>query len=220
MMYWALVIPWFFVSISFGQTDPWKNVYTQSAWAERDKWQRADELIQLLKLNKGGTVADVGCHEGYMTFKLSKVVGDAGKVYAVDVEEQKLEKVNQYASAQKINNVITVKGEYDDPKLPLGAFDAIIIIDTYHEMDDHDEILQHLKTALKKGGKLLLCEPIADSRRKASRSEQEGRHELDIRFALQDLTRAGFKIVKQQDPFVDREKIKGDKMWVIVAEKP
>lgn len=219
MAYRLLILLSFVFSISFGQSDPWKNVYTQSGWAERDHWQRTDELIQLLKLKEGGVVADVGCHEGYMTFKLSKAVGHAGKVYAVDVEEERLEKLKKHAASQKVQNVVTVKGEYDNPKLPTGILDGIVIIDTYHEMDHHDEILRHLKNSLKKGGRLLICEPIADDRRNDSRSDQEKRHELGMRYALEDLIKAGFKIITQQDPFIDRERVKGDKMWLIVAEK-
>jgi predicted methyltransferase len=86
-------------------------------------------------------------------------------------------------------------------------------------MDDHDEILQHILKALKPGGRLVLCEPIAESRRDAKRSEQEAKHELGMSYALEDLKKAGFKISFQKDPFIDRTKEKGDKMWVIVGEK-
>jgi hypothetical protein len=50
--------------------------------------------------------------------------------------------------------------------------------------------------------------------------EQEGRHELAMKYAVEDLRRAGFLIREQTDRFIDREKIKGDKMWVVVASKP
>ncbi|MDZ7648339.1 MAG: hypothetical protein U5K54_14780 [Cytophagales bacterium] len=73
----------------YGQ-DSWKDVYKESAWADRDRWQKAEELIGYLNLNAGATVGDVGCHEGYMTVKLAKAVGSAGKIYAVDVEQSKL----------------------------------------------------------------------------------------------------------------------------------
>jgi ubiquinone/menaquinone biosynthesis C-methylase UbiE len=165
-------------------------------------------------------VADIGCHQGYMSFKLSKVVSTDGKVYAVDVEQNKLDKVDEYAKRNSINNVITVKGDYDDPHLQPGAFDGVLILDTYHEMDDHDEILMHVKAALKPGGRLVICEPIAESRRNLSRSEQEGRHELAMKFAVEDLRRAGFEIMEQTDRFIDREKVKGDKMWIVVASRP
>jgi SAM-dependent methyltransferase len=80
-----------------------------------------------------------------------------------------------------------VKGDYDNPKLPANSLDAAIILDTYHEMDDHNEILQHIKTSLKNGGRLILCEPIAEARKKLTRVEQEKRHEIGMNFALEDL---------------------------------
>lgn len=213
------IILFLLFTITASAQDPWKNIYSKPAWEARDKWQRADELISLMKITEGSHVADIGCHEGYMTFKLARVVNVSGKVYAVDVDQSKLTKLDSYITEKKLTNIQTVKGDYDDPKLPQEHLDGVIILDTYHEMDDHDEILQHVKTALKKGGRLVICEPIADERRKASRSVQEGKHELGMRYALEDLTKAGFRIIHQKDPYVDRTKEKGDKMWVIVAEK-
>lgn len=203
---------------SFAQ-DQWKNVYTESAWAERDKWQRADELIRQLNIKSGSKVADIGSHEGYMTVKLSSIVGSKGKVLAVDVSQSKLDKLKDHLVKRSITNVELIKGDYDNPKLPVTSLDAVIILDTYHEMDEHDKILQHIKASLKSGGRLVLCEPIADERRKLVRKEQEAKHELSMNFALEDLQKAGFTILKQQDPFVDRSKEKGDKMWLIVAVK-
>lgn len=196
--------------------DSWKDVYTESAWADRDRWQKADELIRQLNLKATSHVADVGCHQGYMTVKLA---AKAEKVYAVDVEQPKLDKLNAILIKRSIKNVTTIKGDYDDPKLEANTLDGVIILDTYHEMDDHDKILHHVLAALKPGGRLVLCEAIAESRRKESRSVQEGKHELGMNFALDDLRKAGFIILKQQDPFVDRTSEKGDKMWLIVAVK-
>jgi len=198
--------------------DPWKDVYKESAWADRDKWQKSNELIRYLQIRSGSQVADVGCHEGYMSFKLANAVGKEGKVYSVDVKQEKLDKLNEHAQARQVENIITVKGDYDNPKLPINTLDAVIIMDTYHEMDDHDKILKHILAALKPGGRLILCEPIAKERRDASREDQEARHELDMSHALNDLKEAGFGIIKQQDPFIDRTE-KGDIMWLIVAGK-
>jgi precorrin-6B methylase 2 len=215
----SLITLFLFITFFGFSQDQWKNVYTESAWAERDQWQKPQELIKQLNIKKGSVVADVGSHEGYMTFKLSDAVGETGKVYAVDIEQSKLNKLQAHITQRKVNNIILTKGENDNPKLPADSFDAIIILDTYHEMKDHDKILQHLKTALKQEGRLVLCEPIADERRKSMRAGQESKHELGMSFALDDLQKAGFKIVNKQDPFADREKIKGDKMWLIVAMK-
>jgi precorrin-6B methylase 2 len=205
-------------SLALHAQDSWKDVYKESAWADRDRWQKAPELLQYLNLKTSSHVADVGCHEGYLTVKLAALV-NTGRVYAVDVEQPKLDKLKTNLANRKLENVTIIKGDYDNPKLPANTLDAVIIVDTYHEMDEHDKILQHLKTALKIGGRLVLCEPIAEARREGTREEQERKHELNINFALADLKAAGFTIIKQQDPFVDRTKEKGDKMWLIVAEK-
>jgi ubiquinone/menaquinone biosynthesis C-methylase UbiE len=198
------------------QVDSYKNVYTQSAWEDRDKWQKADEIIRKMEIDKNSVVADIGCHEGYMSFKLAAA---AKIVYAVDVDQWKLNVIKQYSEKTKVSNIITVKGDYDDPKLSGNSVDAVIILDTYHEMKDHDKILQHILASLKKGGRLVICEPIAESRRKLARADQERKHELGMNYALEDLEKAGFTIQEKTDPFVDREKAKGDKMWIIVATK-
>ena len=199
--------------------DPWKNIYSQHAWAERDKWQKPEALIKLLDIGKGGAVADIGSHEGYMTFKLAQHVGQHGVVFAVDLDESKLEKLRRRATDQNLEQIQVIHGTAADPKLPENALDGVIILDTYHEMDAHEEVLQHIKRALKRDGRLLICEPIADERKAMSRREQERKHELALDFALADLKKAGFKIIFQKDNFIDRTKQKGDRMWVIVAGK-
>lgn len=218
MRFLTIVVLIFVCGCAYGQ-DPWKNIYSQHAWEARDKWQKPDELIGLMKVAPGSQVADVGCHEGYMTFKLAREVGANGVVYAVDVEAGKIEKVRKRAAENNITQIKVIKGDYDDPRLPGGNLDAVIILDTYHEMDHHDEMLLHIKNSLKRGGRLVICEPIADSRRKLTRVEQERKHELGMAYALTDLKKAGYKILYQMDIFIDRTKEKGDKMWVIVAIK-
>lgn len=218
-MKFTIGILFLFLSGSSPAQDPWKNIYSGQAWAARDKWQRSEDLLRMLKISHGSRVADIGCHEGYMTFKLARQVGETGLVYAVDLEQGKLDKVRKRADENGIAQIRTVKGERDNPKLPPGVLDAVIILDTYHEMAAHAKILQHVRTSLKRGGRLLICEPIADDRRSLSRSEQEKKHEIALEFALADVKDAGLTIIYQKDNFVDRTKEKGDRMWVIVAEK-
>jgi ubiquinone/menaquinone biosynthesis C-methylase UbiE len=199
--------------------DPWKDIYKESAWEQRDSWQRAAEIIKKLNIKGGSKVADIGSHEGYFTMKLSKVVGETGKVYAVDISKDKIEKLKRHLGERNIHNVDAILGEEDDPNLPNNSLDAVLIVDTYHEMDEHQQILAHVKSALKPKGRLLLCEPITENRKQSTRAEQEKKHELGMSYALEDLKQAGFKIIFQQESFVDRVKEKGDKMWLIVCEK-
>lgn len=211
----------FFLLIAYATLaqNPYTDVYKESAWAERDNWQKPLDIIRLMNIKAGSVVADVGCHEGYLTVKLADVVGSSGKVYAVDVEQHKLDRLKKNLAERMLSNVSVIKGDYDNPKLPAESLDAVIILDTYHEMDDHDEILQHIKISLKPGGRLVICEPIADERKNLSRAEQERKHELAMKFTLDDLDKAGFQVILRQENFVDRTAVKGDRMWVVVAKK-
>src|SRR6185436_16897626 len=97
---------------------------------------------------------------------------------------------------------------------------AVVILDTYHEIDAHDAVLSRIWTSLKPGGRLVIVDPIANERRSMSRSDQERKHELAMSFALGDLKHAGFTILRNEDRFIDRSKEKGDMMWIIVVTKP
>ena len=206
-------------SIHSHAQDPWKDVYRESAWKQRDSWQRPEEIIRKLNIKVGDKVADVGCHEGYFTIKLSEKVGTKGTVYAVDISKDKMDKLKNHLDERKITNVNVILGEENNPRLPTLALDGVLIVDTYHEMDKHQEILQRIKNALKPGGRLVLCEPISAERKNLSRADQEKKHELGINYALEDLKKEGYKIIFQQESFVDRTVEKGDKMWIIVGEK-
>ncbi|MBS1542776.1 MAG: methyltransferase domain-containing protein [Bacteroidetes bacterium] len=213
-MRWAILL--LFTWVTAAAQDQWKNVYTESAWKDRDRWQKPEELIRMLNLKKDSEVADLGCHEGYMTVKLAGVV-TSGHVHAVDLNATRLSQLKSHLASRQISNVETIQGNVSDPHLPANKLDALVILDAYHEMTSHQEILAHIKRALKPGGRLLICEPIADERRKLTRSEQQGKHEIGLSFVLEDLAKAGFEVVKQADPFIDRSREKGDMMWVILA---
>lgn len=199
--------------------DPWKNIYSESAWNDRDKWQKPIELIELLKIKKNSVVADIGSHEGYMTYKLSKIVGDSGRVYAVENRIHLVGLMQLKTKEKGITNIRPVFAPKDNLGLPSDSLDAVMILDTYHEVINYDVLLKNVKNGLVKEGLLLICEPIADERKKSNRTLQAKKHEISIEYVLQDLDKAGFKVLIKKENFIDREKIKGDKMWVIVAAK-
>lgn len=207
------------IGCTFPAYGQYNNIYTESAWNERDKWQHPEWIIEAMQVKPGKHVADIGCHEGYMTVKLAKAVGSEGMVYAVDVTSSKLDKLSMYLEERSISNVQLIVGEYDNPKTPLNRMDAILILDTYHEIDNYKSVLNHVKNSLKSDGLLVIIEPIADERADWSRAEQTNRHEISMRFVKKELQDAGFKIVEQRELFLDRTEEKGDKLWMLIAMK-
>ncbi len=125
---------------------------------EREEEEHPDEALQAIGIHRGMVVADVGAGSGVMTFKMAKLVGPSGKVYAVDIQPQMLEILQTRAQRDKVTNVQTVLDTVSDPKLPAGAIDLILLVDVYHEFSQPQAMLDHMREALKPNGRLVLLE--------------------------------------------------------------
>lgn len=183
----------------------------------REQWQKVDEVFQSMGVKPGAMVADLGAGDGFFTVRLAKAVGEQGKVFAVDIGADALRRLRARVANEKLSQVEVVEGAVDDPKLPAGTLDAVLIVNAYHEMKAFKEILAKLKSALKPEGRLVIVEPIAASRRDKSRDEQTRNHEIAIDFVRQETRAAGFVHVSMQDPFTTRAHAQ-DEMWMLVVE--
>ncbi|HLG99341.1 MAG TPA: class I SAM-dependent methyltransferase [Bryobacteraceae bacterium] len=125
---------------------------------EREAEEEPDKALQAIGIRRGMAVADVGAGSGFMSFKMSKLVGPAGKVYAVDIQPQMLDIIRERAQQEKVTNVQTVLDTPSDPQLPAGALDLILLVDVYHEFSQPQAMLDHMRDALKPNGRLVLLE--------------------------------------------------------------
>ncbi|MCW5515240.1 class I SAM-dependent methyltransferase [Muriicola sp. Z0-33] len=194
--------------------------YSEDSWKERDEWMNVERLLNWAEVNTGGTVADIGCHEGYLSMHLAKKVGENGKVYAVDVREDRLEKLEDNASERKLQNIVTTLGDYDDPKLPDNSMDVVFVIDAYHEMTEYQTILSHIHESLKPGGRVLILEKLKDHAKNKTRKEQTNSHTLSPKYVKKELKEAGFTITGEYRDIGNWENETGKKIWVLVAVVP
>ena len=135
--------------------------YQGADWLERpERFEEEDPetALDVLKIRTGDAVADIGAGSGYMTVRLARRVGPTGRVYANDLQPQMIEMLKQRIAKAKITNVVTVEGTTDDPKLADASVDLELLVDVYHEFRQPQEMLRHLKTALKPKGRLVLLE--------------------------------------------------------------
>lgn len=181
----------------------------------REQWQKVNEIFAVMGLRPGATVADVGAGDGFFTSRLARAVGSNGRVFAVDIDDAALERLRRRLQEDGIQNVTVVKGTPDDPKLPEHVLDAALIVNAYHEMQQHQSVLSALRRALKPEGRLVIVEPVRDSRRGRPRTDQARDHEIDPEFVLHDARAAGFRIVGLQDPFTVRG---GDIEWLMALQ--
>jgi SAM-dependent methyltransferase len=180
----------------------------------REGWQRVPEMFGAMAVAPGAVVADVGAGDGFLTVRLARAVGPAGRVFAVDVEDRALARLRARVAEDALTNVTIVKGDPADPHLAPASLDAAVIVNAYHEMVDHQAMLRALRSALKPGGRLVIVEPISDGRVKDTRDQQTKVHEIAAAFVEQDLREAGFRIRTLQDPFANRG---NHSEWLIVA---
>jgi ubiquinone/menaquinone biosynthesis C-methylase UbiE len=163
--------------------------------AERQSEEEPDLALRLLKIAKGSTVGDVGAGSGYMTLKLAKIVGPTGRVYANDVQQGMLDLLQKNVDKAKVTNVTPVLGAIDDPKLPAGALDLVIMVDVYHEFSQPQKMLQHVREALKPDGRLVLFEYRAED----PDIPILPLHKMSVTQAKLEVEHEGFTLTKTQE---------------------
>lgn len=166
-------------------------------------------------VSEGSRVADVGAGSGFFTIRLARAVGANGRVFAVDASASAVRDLKERIARERIENVDVIAGDPADPRLP-GSLDAVLIVNAYHEMHEHQAMLDKIRQALKLAGRLVIVEPIAQNRRQTSRAQQRSNHEIAIDYVAEDLRQAGFEIVERRDRFIENL-LDRDTEWLIVA---
>ena len=115
-------------------------------------------VVRALGLRAGMTVADLGAGTGYFSRFLSAAVGPDGTVFALDPEPKMVEHLRARAEAERTGNVVPVLASLDDARLPAGAVDVILVVDTYHHIDDRLAYLRRLARVLRRGGRIAIVD--------------------------------------------------------------
>lgn len=186
---------------------------------ERDQWQRPGNVIQELNLEDGSIVADLGAGVGYFALKLSVKVGRPGRVLAVDILKYPIFVLRTRAFIVHQHNISTILGDSDDPHLPVGSVDAVLIANTYHELTAPKAVLAHLHRSLKRGGRSVILDHAARFGSSNSRQSEAVHHEITRAEVEDELLGEGFEILKRDDRFVDRTD-EDHVWWLITARKP
>jgi len=160
--------------------------------AERDDEEAPDVALNVLKIAKGASVADIGAGSGFITERLAARVGPTGKVYANDLQPQMLQMLANRLARKKITNVTLVLGDLDDPKLPAASVDLEIMVDVYHEFSRPQAMLRKLREALKPGGRMVLLEYRKEYPTIPIRPE----HKMSIAEAKMEVEAEGFALSK------------------------
>jgi len=121
---------------------------------QRDDAGEPRQLVRLLGINSGMTIADIGAGSGYYVVRLSPIVGPHGRIIAEDVVPEYLQDLSSRVHGLGLQNVTISLGEPHDPRLPAGSLDIAILVHMYHEITQPYALLYNLVPALKPGARV------------------------------------------------------------------
>ncbi|MCC7125874.1 MAG: methyltransferase domain-containing protein, partial [Acidobacteria bacterium] len=124
----------------------------------------------------------------------SRRVGPQGIVYAQDVQQGMLNAITRRVQREGQANVRTILGTATDPKLPAGSFDAVLIVDAYHEIDDGVRLLTHVARALKPRGRV----GVVDFKLEGGGPGPPDDERVDPRDVINDATQAGLQLLSSE----------------------
>ncbi|MEO1338463.1 MAG: hypothetical protein AAFV29_22665, partial [Myxococcota bacterium] len=100
-----------------------------SAFAEdppRAQWQRLNDIYHALGVTSGDRLADISAGEGFLSLRLSPLVGASGRVYAVDTQKSSIELMMSKGRAMGLDNIDLILGTQTDPRLPYQVLDGVV----------------------------------------------------------------------------------------------
>jgi ubiquinone/menaquinone biosynthesis C-methylase UbiE len=159
---------------------------------ERGAEEAPDAALDAIGIPRGATVADVGAGAGYFTWRMAERVGPAGKVYANDIQPEMLDLLRKNIAARHLTNVEPVLGAEDDPKLPPGQIDLILLVDVYHEFSQPQKMLRKMRESLKPDGRLVLLEYRKEDPNVPIRPE----HKMSVEEVRAEVQPEGFRFEK------------------------
>ena len=170
--------------------------YAGAPWLERS--DREDEeaptkLIAKLAVKPGQNIADVGCGTGYYSRRLAPMVAPGGKVYGVDIQPEMLRMLEAAAKQDGITNIVSVLSTPEDPKLPAGAIDWILLVDVYHELQNPEPMLLKMREALSPTGRVALVEFRLEG---DSAAHIRTEHRMSVEQVRKEWEPAGFELVE------------------------
>jgi ubiquinone/menaquinone biosynthesis C-methylase UbiE len=168
----------------------WSTVFDDPA---RATWQKPEQLVAALGLRPGQCVADLGAGTGYFSRLLSTAVGATGTVLAVDPEPNLIAYLRERSEREKTANVVPILASHDNPRLPPGSVDLVLIVDTFHHIDDRIAYLRNLRRALRPSGRVA----VVDWQKRALPVGPEMDHKLAREQVVDEMDAAGYRLAEE-----------------------
>jgi ubiquinone/menaquinone biosynthesis C-methylase UbiE len=150
-------------------------------------------LADVLELQPGMTVADVGAGMGAMSIVLAKRLGPSGRVLSTDIGANQLAALREAVTREQLTNMTAIEGAPASTNLPDACCDAIFMRDVYHHITDVSALNRSLLAALKPGGRLAIIDfaPRKGSKVPDGVNPNRGGHGVTAAIVEQEVRSAG-----------------------------
>jgi len=182
--------------------DTGRNQYEEQLKLYEDRWywQMPQRVMDELDIGPGMNVADVGAGIGYFTLMLSKRVGETGKVYASDIDENLLAFLNERRKEQGLENILIIHGRGNDPLIPEASVDLVLIVNTIHLVKEKTAFLNNIRDSLKENGKLVFVQWDAEKLDSESSGwDPKDRELYTMRTMLKTIYDADYEVIEIKD---------------------
>jgi ubiquinone/menaquinone biosynthesis C-methylase UbiE len=167
---------------------------------DRASAEEIDRLAEALAIEAGMKVADVGAGDGEWSIALAERVGDSGHVFATEVDQDEIRKIEDRVALSRLSNITVVLGDQRHTGLPDGCCDAILLRLVYHHFVDPPAVLTSIHEALQPGGLLAVIDITPQEHWRRLRGVPErGGHGIPPDDLIEEITRTGFELVARYD---------------------
>lgn len=177
---------------TFDDVEHWVKVFDDP---ERDAWQRPALVVAELGIERGMTVADLGAGTGYFSAHLSEAVGQSGTVYAVETEPALVEHLLERAEREDLTNLVPVLASTGNPRLPAASIDRLLIVDTFHHIDDRLGYFGRVRRVLAPDGRVA----IIDWKKEKLPVGPAPDHKLPRQQVVREMEQAQYELAAESD---------------------
>ena len=166
---------------------------------ERRKWQDPETILSDIGLGPGQVFVDLGCGEGFFAVPAAKIAGRQGRVYALDINTEAIERLIDTTAKEHLDNLVAQAGEGENTVFCETCADIVFFGIDLHDFRDPASVLRNARRMIRPDGKLI----DLDWKKEPMRMGPP----LEIRFdeaqATGLIVAAGFEVesVSEQGPF-------------------
>jgi len=130
----------------------------------RDSWQQPERVMDAIGVKPGMVIGELGAGKGYFTFKLARRVGNEGRIFANDIDEEALKFIEDQSRNEGIINIKTILGKVDDPMFPERTMDMVFMSFVFHMLEKPVEMMRNIKPSLKSRATVVILEVDPEKR--------------------------------------------------------